>query len=159
MECNNEIWSNLIPTWLSAVGTFGAVIIAIFGKAIREWYNRPKITMECNRKNKACIEVINSETETSETAKSIKIRVLLQNNGANATFHSALNVDSFYKKRESSADYVQNDFTPRKLKDHCDGTPSRIAPHLKYYYDVAVIRKADGMMAKNGDILMKMVKW
>lgn len=151
MEWDTEFWSNVIPAWLSAVGTVGAVIIAIFAKPFSEWYYRPKITMECNRRNKACVEVLNSEAETSDTSKSIKIRILLQNNGSNVAFHSVLNVDSFYKKREISADYVQNDFTPKKLKDHCNGTPSRIAPHLKYYYDVAVIKKTDGMMAKNGD--------
>lgn len=151
MKCNIDFWSNVIPAWLSAMGTVGAVIVAIFARPIRDWWCRPKITTECNPNNKACVEVINSETETSDTSQSIKIRILLQNNGSNVAFHSVLNVDSFYKKREKSVDYVQNDFTPKRLKDHCDSTHSRIAPHLKYYYDVAVIKQADEMMDKDGD--------
>lgn len=151
MECNIELWTNVIPTWFSAIGTVGAVVVAIFARPIRDWWCRPKITMECNRKNNACVEVLNSEAETSDTSKSIKIRVLLQNNGSNVAYHAVLNIDSYLKKRDKSEDYVKIEYTPKKLKDHCDTTPNKIAPHLKYYYDVAIIQKADGMMSSSGE--------
>ena len=151
MFSNFELWGNIIPTWFSAIGTVSTVIVAIFARPIREWWCRPKIFMECNRKNKVCVENIINETESSDGSKMIKIRVLLQNNGRNVAFHSVLVVDSYFKKRDKADEYVLTEFTPKKLKDHCESIPNKIAPHLKYYYDVAVIQKADGMMNRSGD--------
>lgn len=145
------LWSSILPAWFSAIGTVSAVLVAIFARPIREWWNKPKIIMVCNKNNNACAEVINSETESSDSSKSIKIRVSLSNEGVYTANHAVLNIDSYLEKRQSTDEYVLKEFTPKVLKDHRGCVPTVIAPNLKYYFDVAIIQKADGMMNKGGD--------
>jgi hypothetical protein len=38
-----SIWNNVIPTWVEAIGTFGAVVVALFARPIRDFFNRPKL--------------------------------------------------------------------------------------------------------------------
>lgn len=43
-----EIIKNpIVPTWLAAIGTLGAVIYVIFKDTVIKWYNRPILTAEC----------------------------------------------------------------------------------------------------------------
>ena len=148
---NTEIWSSILPAWFSAVGTVSAVLVAIFGRPIREWWNRPIIKMNCNKDSKACVEVVDSVTESSDSSKSIKIRVKLANEGVYTATHTVLNVDSYLEKRQGTDEYVFKEFTPKVLKDHRGASQNVIAPYLMYYFDVAVIQKGDEMMNKGGD--------
>lgn len=40
-------WYEIVPNWITSVGTVGAVVVALFSKVIRDWYNRPKISISC----------------------------------------------------------------------------------------------------------------
>lgn len=35
-------WYEIIPQWITAIGTAAAVIIALFQKSLRDWYNDPQ---------------------------------------------------------------------------------------------------------------------
>jgi len=138
-----NIWETIIPNWLSAIGTVLAVIVALFQKCIRDWYNRPVIEIECNQRNNACIDKIQIETESSDVNKEIRIRVRLENKGNYTADFASLNIDSYFVKREVDGNYTSNYFTPKILKDHRGSIPKVIAPHLIYYFDVATVQKSD----------------
>lgn len=143
-----NLWSDIVPTWLTAIGTVSAVIVAIFGRVIREKCCEPKIVIEYNHKNNACCEIIDMETESSSNSKSIKIRIKLNNNGINTANNATLNIDSYLTKRNDDV-YVTKNFTPKILQDHRGINPNKIVPNLNYYYEIAVIQKTDVM--KNRD--------
>ena len=147
----SDLWSSILPAWFSAIGTVAAVLVAIFGKPIRELWNRPIIKLDCKKESKACVEVIDSVAESSDSSKSIKVRVKLVNEGVYTATHAVLNVDSYLEKRQRTDEYVLKEFTPKILKDHRGGSQNVIAPHLMYYFDVAVIQKSDEMMTRGGD--------
>ncbi len=138
-----NIWTDIIPVWLTAIGTVSAVIVAIFGRTIREWRCRPKIDITIDKK--PCIETKETESDSSDKDKIIQIRIKLVNNGKSVANHAVLNVDSYYEKRAKSDEYVKKEFTPQMMKDYRGSLPKIIAPHLTYYYDIAVVQKADGM--------------
>lgn len=125
---NFNIGVNVIPNWLSAIGTILAVIVALFQKCIRDWYNRPKITIKCNQGNNACIDIINTESESSNINKEIRIRVLLENTGNYTADYASLNIDSYFAKRDADDSYASTLFTPKVLKDHRGSIQKVIAP-------------------------------
>ena len=104
-------WYEIAPLWISAIGTVLAVIVALFSKIIRDWYNRPKINMSCPN-SKQCQEVIEQGTESSDLASEIRIRIKLENSGNYIANHAALFVDTYYKKRAKDDTYVKNELTP-----------------------------------------------
>lgn len=137
-------WYHVIPEWLTAIGTLFAIIIALFQKIIRDWWNKPDIIISCDDK-KPYIEVLSLENDSSDDSRSIRIRVKLENKGNYIANHAALYVDSFFKKREVSEEYVKTEFTPIQMCDYKNAKPGLIAPHLLYYFDIASIRLIDDL--------------
>lgn len=135
-------WCENIPQWITAIGTISAVIVALFMKPIKDRVNRPKINMTY-KDNKQCRVEIDSP-DSSDSSKQQRIRIKLENKGNYIATHAALYVDSFFKKRDDGS-FVQNDITPKQLKDYRNTKPSSIAPHLQYYFEVASINKFESM--------------
>lgn len=134
----------LSPEWLTAIGTIGAVFVALFHKPFVSWFNRPKIKMEYEAKT-PCLDVVEEASTSSNKDKRIVIRVRLRNEGAYTADYSVVNVDEYYEKRVKGSAYVKKAFTPKLIKD-CNGAKlSTVAPHLSYYLDVAAIQKFKGM--------------
>ena len=141
-------WYEIVPQWLTAIGTVLAVLIAVFQKRLRDWYNRPKIEITCKH-NKQCMVEVKSGTESSDSGSEIRIRVKLENKGNYIASHAALFVDTIYKKREKEETYVKSEFTPKQIKDFRNTKPSSIAPHLQYYFDVASVHQYDSMATED----------
>lgn len=137
-------WNELVPQWITAIGTVGAVVVALFQKLIRDWINRPKIKITCKDDNQ-CKVVLNSNAESSDDSNEVRIRVRLENNGNNIANHAALYVDSYYKYREKEGSYVKEDFPPKQIKDYRNTKPTLIVPQLQYYFEVATIHQYDSM--------------
>lgn len=147
-------WYNIVPNWLTAIGTVGTVIFALFSKRIRDRWNRPKIVITCPE-NKQCQERIRSDSESSDNSSELRIRVKLQNNGNYIANYASINVDCVYKRRGSENVFVKEEFTPIQMKDYRNAKPTSIAPHLVYYFDIASIHKYDDMTTENGNVKPK----
>ena len=141
-------WYEIVPQWLTAIGTVFAVVVALFQKRFRDWYNRPKIEISCKYNNQCMVEV-NSGTESSDAGSEIRIRVKLENKGNYIANHAAMFIDTVYKKRDKEESYVKSEFTPKQIKDFRNTKPSSIAPHLQYYFDVASIHQYDSMATED----------
>jgi hypothetical protein len=141
-------WYEIVPQWVTAIGTILAVVVALFQKLFKDWYNRPIIEITCKDNNQCKVE-INSGTESSDSSSEIRIRVKLENKGNYIANHAAMFVDTIYKKREKEETYVKNEFTPKQIKDFRNTKPSSIAPHLQYYFDVASVHQYDSMATED----------
>lgn len=141
---STEIWTNIIPMWLEAIGTILAVLVALFYKPFIDFIRRPKIFISCPD-NKICIQKMDIACESSSKEKRIKIRVKIENKGKGPALHSEVIVDTVYKKQMSNTDYVKIDYVPFNLKDNQGGVPKALAPNLVYYFDLAVISRPDEM--------------
>lgn len=147
-------WYEIVPNWITSIGTVGAVVVALFSKGIRDWYNRPKISITCPE-NKQCQEQINNDSESSDSSPELRIRIKLENTGNYIANHASINVDCIYKRRGNENVFVQEDFTPIQMKDYRNSKPTSIAPHLVYYFDIASIHKYDDMTNEDGNVKSK----
>ena len=67
-------WCEVIPEWLSALGTVGAVIVALFQKTISDWYNKPKISITCPDNNRCRVES-SANTDNQSKGRELKVRL------------------------------------------------------------------------------------
>ena len=81
-------WYVIVPNWITSIGTVGAVVVALFSKVIRDWYNRPKISITCPE-NKQCQEQINNDSDSSESSTELRIRIKLENTGNYIANHAS----------------------------------------------------------------------
>ena len=140
----SNLWTEVLPNWLEAVGTILAVLVALFYKPISDYIKRPKISISCPD-NDICIHKMDVAYESSSNEKRTIVRVKIENNGNSPALHSEVIVDTVYKKQNSNNGYVKLDYVPFNLKDNRGGVPKALAPNLVYYFDLAVISKPDEM--------------
>lgn len=133
-----------LPNWLSAIGTVGAVLVALFHKQYRNWSNRPKLEITCG-KGTPYIEELEYNIDSSTNEKEIRIRLRVENLGKNTADHCMINVDAYYKKRDKDDSFVKTDLTPAQIHDYRNNSLSYVVSKLVYYLDLAVIRKTDEM--------------
>lgn len=139
----------ILPDWLTAIGTLGAVLVALFWSPIRKWWNRPQINMSIANEE-PYVEIVSMDSiNSSSVDKNMVIRVCITNKGKYTADYAALNVDEYLKKRDADSGYVRKVFTPKQFKDCNNAKLSVIAPHLKYYVDIASVQKFQGMASAN----------
>jgi hypothetical protein len=144
----NEIFK-ILPDWLTAIGTLGAVLVALFWNPIRKWWNRPQINITIANEE-PFVEIVSKDSiNSSSVDKNMVIRVCITNKGKYSADYAALNVDEYLKKRDADSGYVRKVFTPKQFKDCNNAKLSVIAPHLKYYVDIASVQKFQGMASAN----------
>lgn len=141
--------------WLTAFGTIGAVVTALFLPLIRTLWYRPKFSFACG-KGENCVEEIKKQLDTSEVENSIKIRLRVTNIGRGVARSVSFYVDS-YKQKRSDGGFVQQNFLPIQLKSHKGDFIETIVPQLNYFIDVACIKKSDEMSIENGGKSRKQV--
>ncbi len=145
MTVFSELWSTIIPSWLTAIGTIGAVCVALFYRPLANFYNRPKLQSLCNKKT-PFVEEITSSPESSEQEKEARIRMKVVNNGKSTADHCVVNVSCYLKKREDDT-YCKMVFAPILIKDYRCSSPTYISPNITYLLDVAAIRKIDEIVS------------
>lgn len=141
MEDNISVWSASVPEWMSAIGTIGAVLIALFWKSIRQWWNKPRIEVSCKKSN-PCVEEIMEDNQSSSGTKEIRLRVKLINSGNYIANNCLMIVDSYYYRRGDDV-FVKKEFTPKQIRDYRNANISFVAPHLNYFYDIISIHQFD----------------
>ena len=144
---------HIFTDWLTSLGTIGAVVIAVLSRPIRNWWNRPRIDITCSNKE-PCVVQIGGTSSNSDTDKRLVMRIKVTNTGNYNATYSALYVDSFYQKRRDGK-YIQKEFTPKQLRDYKNSTPSVIASHLVYYFDIATLLRFDIQTNENGTVKAK----
>lgn len=137
---------HLLPAWLSAIGTVGAVLVALFLKPILNYINRPKIEIVYNNEP-PFYEIREDEANSSSIDKRLVVRVCITNCGKYTAEHAVVNIDEYYSKRTKDDTYVKKSFTPRQFRDCNNAKLSVIAPCLKYYIDIAIIQKFQDIIA------------
>lgn len=140
--CITELWSTIVPAWLSAIGTVGAVLYALFGKTISQWFYRPQIKVSIKDKT-PYVEVLELNQSSSVVDKEIRIRISVENKGTYTASHSIVVIDQYYKWRQGGDTYLNVELTPIQIRDYQNKTQEYIAPNLIYYFDIASIRKSD----------------
>lgn len=135
-----------LPEWLTAIGTVGAVLVALFYKPIISWINRPKIKIAYINES-PYYEEKKDDSSSSSSSKRLVLRVCITNSGKFTAEHAVLNVDEYYFKRADSK-FVKKSFTPRQFRDCNSAKLSVIAPSLKYYIDIATIQKFQDIIAE-----------
>lgn len=133
--------------WLTAIGTIGAVVTALFLPLIRNVWYRPKFTFSAGRENN-CVEEVKTQLETSEEEKMIKIRLRVTNTGRGVARSVSFYVDS-YKQKRGDERFVQQNFLPIQLKNHKGDLIQTMVPQLNYFIDVACVKKSDEMSMEN----------
>lgn len=141
-----NFWSEVLPTWLAAIGTCGAVIYSLLSSNIRRCWNKPKIKISCDFNNNQCVEHEKLESTSSSVDEEIKIRVKLENNGKWSAKDTTIIIDSYYHKLRDDK-YEEKCFFPMELKDFNGKTHKQIVPKMAYYYEVASIHKEDKMVS------------
>lgn len=145
-------WYEVVPEWMSAIGTIGAVLVALFHRGLVDRINRPKIKISCPNNNKCRVEC-SSNTENQTTGRELKVRVKITNKGNNVASHAAMYVDSFHKKRTSNEEFITEEFPPIVIKDFRNTKTMYVVPNLDYYYDILSIHQYDEKReeGENGD--------
>lgn len=138
--------NELLPSWLTAIGTCGAVGYSLLSSTIKYCWNKPKIKISCDFSNNQCVEYKKLESTSSTVDDEIKIRVKLDNSGKWSTKDSTLIIDCYYHKL-SDGTYGKKEFFPLELKDFNGKTNKQIVPKMAYYYDLASIHKEDKMVS------------
>lgn len=146
-NCNYSIWADIIPAWLTAIGTIGAVLVALFLKPIKNRKNRPIIHIDF-KKSTPYLEERESSSTSSDKDKEMVIRASIENNGIYGASFASLFVDSYYKCRKDNS-FCKESLTPRQMCDFRGQFPQTIAHNLIYYYDIATIQKSDEAVSSN----------
>lgn len=139
----------ILPDWLTAIGTICAVLVALFGGAIKKWINRPKIDITVDNNSPFIEELTMDTTDSSIDEKRLVIRVCLTNRGKHTADYAVLNADEYYHKHGADSDYLCKMFTPKQFKDCNNAKLSVIAPQLKYYVNIATIQRYHGMTSSD----------
>lgn len=135
----------VLPEWLTAIGTVCAVLVALFGGAIKKWINRPKIAISIDNNSPYIEEFTMGTTDNSIDEKRLVLRVCITNSGKYTADYAVLNVDEYYHKHGADSDFLRKMFTPKQFKDCNNAKLSVIAPNLKYYVNIATIQRYKGM--------------
>lgn len=128
-----------LTNWLTAIGTIGAVLVALFKDSIARWWYRPKIEISYKHTHP-----FKEEKEDASSSSSLKkrlvIRVCIENRGKSIADNVVINTDEYYFQRGDN-NYVRKLFTPKIFRDCNNAKLSVVAPYLKYYIDVATIEE------------------
>ncbi len=140
----NVLWSTIIPSWLTAIGTIGAVCISLFYRPLICWIKRPKLVSSINNATPYIEEIISSP-ESSEKEKETRIRLEITNKGKITADHCTISVSCYYKKRDKDDIYCKTTFAPIQIKDYRCSSLTYISPNVSYFLDIASIRRIDEM--------------
>lgn len=120
-----------ITDWLTAIGTIGAVVIALFLNTLLKWYRRPILTIEFENKAPFCRHV-------PQTNKSIAyfLRLRVKNTGRSMARDCE---GKLVKIQDFNPRYERTDFDPSNLHWAGHGTSNAISIHKKAYEYLDII--------------------
>lgn len=108
----------LIFNAMTAFGTLGAAILALFGDRIRSWLSRPVLNFRVDPKISPLVEQLELDDENSSGGKKkyCEIRVEVANSGKDAARNCRARVNAIYKQKSTTNDFFPvKEFVPRYL--------------------------------------------
>jgi hypothetical protein len=118
--------------WLVAIGTFCAVIVALFNNFIWEKFRRPKLKVRILNEYPDCVLTKKQSGEYSYFA-----RVCVENYGYSAARKVEVYINSMQKKDESGLFVEEEKFEPINLRWSSIGGMylDRLSPDMKRHFD------------------------
>lgn len=147
---------SLIGLWLGSIGTIGAVVYALFGAAMRRWFNRPKLKLDINGKFPYCALVIRGETtESNSDLNIVEICASLVNSKKFCAQHSRVTCIGVYVLEANGKDFCSFiDFRPRQFQwmdvaNDRQNSEIDIGQSVQHFVKIAEISKPLNEMAAN----------
>lgn len=146
----SEINSEQLPQWLTAIGTVGVVVVAIFLNALRRGWQRPKIDVSFEFKPPDCHLTTMARQCTSISGDRVLrhwisadcyyFRVLVKNKGRTSAESVEIFAHTLKQKINGSYERVDS-FLPMRLKWSHIGTSTFdiLAPHMEKHCDIGHI--------------------
>lgn len=140
-------WLEIIPSYLTALGTVGAVVWSVGSDKIREKRNKPKIELQCDKtKDNIYLEIITENENNFSNNSYRKIRFSIENKGRSVADKVSIFIDSYYIIKGDNKLEKKDNFTPIQIVDFEGECPTNIVPEMLYYYDFASIRKVNELV-------------
>jgi hypothetical protein len=137
-------WLKDIPSYLTAIGTVGAVVWSMSSDKIRKKWNKPKIELQCDKtKDNIYLEIITEDENNFSNNSCRKIRFSIENKGRSVADKVSIFIDSYYIIKGDNKLEKKDNFTPIQIVDFEGECPTNIVPKLRYFYDFASIKKTD----------------
>lgn len=138
-----SLWVDVIPNWITAFGTLGAVLVALFYRPVLNWIRRPKFEIKVGARA-PFLDRVSVSTSSSNSDKEIILRFSLLNRGKATAEHCYVNIDSYYYQRKDGV-CLLNPILPIELKSYKNASIKYIPTNLEYWLDFASIRKEEGL--------------
>lgn len=155
-----EKWT-LAGMWLGSIGTVGAVIYALFGAAMRRWFNKPKLELDISAKFPFCVKVErgNASASNSSDLDVVEICASLINTKKYCAQHSRVMCTGIYVLEANDKTFCPLiPLRPRQFQ-WLDVSAERgkgeidIAQSIVHFVKIAEISKPQNEMAVNGQRL------
>ena len=152
-----EKWS-LMGLWFGSIGTVGAVVYALFGAAMRRWFNKPKLELSITDKFPYCALVMRGETTESNSDLSIvEICASLVNLKKYCAQHSRVICTGVYVLEANGKTFCPFiNFRPRQFRwmdiaNERQNTEIDIGQSVQHFVKIAEISKPQNEMAANNE--------
>lgn len=150
-------WS-LIGLWLGSIGTVGAVVYALFGAAMKRWFNKPKLDLRITNQFPYCAPVMRGETtESNSELNIVEICASLVNSKKYCAQHCRVICNGIYVLEASGDEFCSFiDFRPRQFQwmdiaNERQNTEIDIGQSVQHFVKIAEISKSLNEMRANSD--------
>lgn len=135
---------------MTAIGTLGASVLALFGPRIRTWLIRPVLTFRVDPKVSPLVEQLARDDLNTSAGKNsyYEIRVEVANTGKDAARNCRARVNAIYKQKSGTNDFfAARQFVPRYLywakKDTKSEESLDILPNLPEYVVIGRLKEQE----------------
>ena len=147
----------LAGLWLGSIGTVGAVVYALFGAAMRRWFNKPKLELDISSDFPFCVKVKRGNASASNSDLDVvEICASLINTKKYCAQHSRVMCTGIYVLEANDKTFCPliplrprqfqwMDVSTERVKSEID-----IAQSVVHFVKIAEISKPQNEMAANG---------
>lgn len=133
-------------TWtIEGIASLGSIIIAIlaiWGRSIKWLFYKAKLSFEISQENECCVDMVEVETNDSNTETELQIRIKLVNKGNEVAIDTISVIDEVYKQNGDGRFSKYRDFLQFQLMYYQTGKiKTNIVPQLSYYIDIAKVMR------------------
>lgn len=151
-----EKWT-LVGMWLGSIGTVGVVVYALFGAAMRRWFNKPKLELDISSAFPFCVKVKRGNVSASNSDLDVvEICASLVNTKKYCAQHSRVTCTGIYVLEANDKTFCPliplrprqfqwMDVSSERVKSEID-----IAQSVVHFVKIAEISKPQNEMAVNG---------
>lgn len=135
--------SDIITCIVEGVAALGSVLVAltaIWGRSIKRIFYKAELSLEINQDDNCCVDMIEVESNESNTERELQIRIKLINKGNETALDTISFVDEVYKQDGDGKFSQYRNYLPFQLMYYQTGkTKDHVIPHLSYYIEIAKV--------------------